>query len=383
MTGKYDVAIIGLGAMGSAAAWHLARRGRSVAGFEQFEPGHDRGSSHGYTRVFRTAYTEGAAYVPLALRALDNWRMLEAEAGEDLLTLSGVLEAGGPGSPMVAGTLAAARRFGLAHDVMDGREINARFPGFELPADWRGVLQHQAGFLRPERAVRACCALARGHGAHLRVNTRVTAIEPCSSGVRVVVEGGAAIEAASVILATGAWIADLAPVLKPKVTVTRQTTAWFAPPRPELFTPARFPAFILDHGDDAIYGVPDVDGGGVKIAAHWSGEAMRHADDPRAPPTEAEVEAIRAAGRALVSAARGTLVSTQTCLYTRTADEDFIIDLHPDDPRIVIASPCSGHGFKFASVIGEVLADLATERRTAIDIAMFSAKRAGLERAPR
>ena len=378
MTRKYDVAIIGLGAMGSAAAWHLSRRGRAVVAFDQFDPGHDRGSSHGHSRIFRTAYSEGAAYVPLALRALDNWRTLEAEAGEDLLTLGGVLEAGAPGSAMVAGALTAARQFGLAHELLQGREINARFPGFELPEDWRGVLQHQAGFLRPERAIRACCELARKHGATLRVNDRVTALDPGPTGVRLTSASGRAVEASSVVVAAGAWIADLVPALKTRVTVTRQVTAWFAPPRPEIFTPSRFPAFILDQGDDAIYGVPDIDGGGVKIAAHWSGEVMRHADDPRAPATRAETQAIRAAAAPRVLAARGTLISSQTCVYTRTADEHFIIDLLPGEPRVVVASPCSGHGFKFASVIGEALADLATDGRTAIDIGMFAMNRAGL-----
>ena len=381
MSEKYDVAIVGLGAMGSAAAWHLSRRGRAVVAFEQFNPGHDRGSSHGHSRIFRTAYSEGAAYVPLALRALDNWRTLEAEAGEDLLTLGGVLEAGAPGSAMVAGALTAARQFGLAHELLQGREINTRFPGFELPGDWRGVLQHQAGFLRPERAIRACCELARKHGATLRGSDRVTALEPGPTGVRLTSGSGRQVEASSVIVATGAWIADLVPALKTRVTVTRQVTAWFAPPRPEFFTPSRFPAFILDQGDDAIYGVPDIDGDGVKIAAHWSGEVMRDADDPRAPPTAAEIDAIRAAAAPRVTAARGVLMAAQTCMYTRTADENFIVDLHPDNARVVVASPCSGHGFKFASVIGEALADLATRRRTTIDIGMFSMTRAGLERA--
>jgi sarcosine oxidase len=369
---NYDVAVIGLGAMGSAAAYHLARRGKRVVAFEQFEPGHDRGSSHGESRIIRLAYFEHPSYVPLLRGAYAAWRELERATGERILTVTGILEAGRPGSAVVEGSSAASRLHDLPHEVLEGREIARRFPAFHVPAEWTGVFQPEGGFLRPERAIQLHCAGARAAGAHLRTDTRVAAIEPLRAGVRVRTRDGTLIEAASVIVAAGAWIGDLVPALAPHLTLTRQVLGWFSPREPELFRPERCPVFILQGEDDAVYGFPDFAGTGVKAASHDAGETLTDADMlSRRPGDDADEARIRRFLDRHIPAASGPLRRMQACIYSRTPDEDFVVDLHPEDPRIVVASPCSGHGFKFSSVMGEVLADLALEGGTAHDISRF------------
>ncbi|KAA2237781.1 N-methyl-L-tryptophan oxidase [Salinarimonas soli] len=365
-----DVAVIGLGAMGSAAAYHLARRGKRVVGIEQFEPGHDRGSSHGESRIIRLAYFEHPSYVPLLRRAYALWRDLERASGEAVMTITGILEAGHPGSAVVEGSLSASKIHDLTHEVLDAREIGRRFPAFRLPEGWSGVFQPDGGFLRPELAIRLHCAGARAAGADLRVNTRVLGIEPTGAGVRVVLDDGTIVEAGAVVVATGAWMADLMPSLTPHLRLTRQVLGWFEPRQPELFASARFPVFIVESEQDAIYGFPDFKGTGVKAASHMAGEVLTSAYAQR-PGDAADEARIRDSLERLIPAANGPLRRMQPCIYTRTLDEDFVVDLHPGDPRIVVASPCSGHGFKFSSAMGEVLADLALKGGTDHDISRF------------
>jgi sarcosine oxidase len=369
---RADVAVIGLGAMGSAAAFHIARRGRSVVAFEAYEPGHDRGSSHGESRIIRLAYFEHPSYVPLLRLAYANWRELERLTGETVLTTTGILEAGHPGSAVVAGSLAASRLHDLPHEVLDAREIARRYPAFALPSDWSGVFQPDGGFLRPELAIRLHCAAARAAGAELRTGTRVAAVEPVASGVRVRTEDGSIVEAGSVVVAAGAWVGDLVPALRPSLTLTRQVLGWFEPRRPELFRPDAFPVFIFEAEDDAVYGFPDFAGTGVKAASHDPGEVVSRADAlPRRAGDAADEVRIRRALDRYLPAAAGPLRRMQACIYTRTPDEDFVVDRHPDAPRVVVASPCSGHGFKFASAMGEILADLALEDGTRHDVSRF------------
>jgi sarcosine oxidase len=368
----FDVAVIGLGAMGSATAYHLARAGHRVVGFERFEPGHDRGSSHGESRIIRLAYFEHPSYVPLARQAYANWQKLERETGESLVTVTGILEAGYPGAPVVRGSLEASRLHGLEHEVLDAGEIGRRFPAIQLPSGWSGVFQPDGGFLRPERAIRLYCDGARAAGADLRTGVQVAGIEPSEAAVRVVMSDGSAVEAGSIVVAAGAWIGQLVPELKAHLTLTRQAPVWFAPREPDLFRPERFPVFILETEDDITYGFPDVSGSGVKVGSHKPGEVLASADDLQSRPGGVTDEmSIRRSLDRFIPAASGPLLRAGTCIYTRTPDEDFIIDRHPGDPRIVIASPCSGHGFKFASVLGEILADLATKGAAGHDISRF------------
>jgi sarcosine oxidase len=370
----FDVAVIGLGAMGSAALFNLARQGRRVVGIEQFEPGHDKGSSHGESRIIRLSYFEHPSYVPLARRAMEKWRELEQLCGHNILTVTGILEAGYPGCPIVEGSLEASRLHGLDHEVLDAAEINRRFPAFKVPPHWTGLYQPEGGFLRPELAIQQFVGLAERHGAEVRTGTRVLAIEPLGSGVRVRTEAGE-IEAGSVIVAAGAWIGDFAPELKPHLKLTRQVLGWFEPLQPAYYAPDRCPVFILESEDDACYGFPDFAGTGVKTASHRKGAYLPSADDLSQDGGAADEAQIRRMLALAMPEANGPLRAMRTCMYTRTPDEDFVIDRSSADPRIILASPCSGHGFKFASVIGEVLADLALGKTPANDISRFKLER--------
>jgi sarcosine oxidase len=347
-------------------------------GIEQFEPGHDRGSSHGESRIIRLSYFEHPSYVPLARRALEKWRELERLSGETILTVTGVLEAGYPGSPIVSGSLEASREHGLRHEELDAAEITRRFPGFKVPSHWTGLFQPEGGFLRPELAIRTFIRQAERYGAETRTGTRVLAIEPFGAGIRVRTEAEV-IEAGSVIVAAGAWIGDFAPELKPHLKITRQVLGWFAPLEPAFYAPDRFPVFLLESEDDACYGFPDFAGTGVKTASHREGAVLPAADSLAQDGGRADEAQIRRMLSLAMPDANGPLRQMRTCMYTRTPDEDFVIDLSPVDPRIVLASPCSGHGFKFASVIGEALADLAQGKMPVSDISRFQIGRFGAQ----
>jgi len=370
----FDVVVIGLGVMGSAALHRLARRGVRVAGIERFAPGHDRGSSHGATRVIRLAYFEHPSYVPLLRRAYALWRELEQESGTALLHVTGIAEMGPPDGMLVRGTLASARLHELAHEVLSAAELMRRFPAFRLPPHYAAVLQPDGGFLAAEPAVHALVAQAQHAGAHLREGETVRAIGPRAGGVQIDTDRGT-IEAGVAIVAAGPWLARLLPDLPVPLRVTRQAMAWFTPKDPAPFAPGRFPVFLLESPHGMHYGFPPFAGAGIKVAKH------HHDDESVDPETydrrlSANDEAlIRNAVADHLPAANGALVDARTCLYTVTPDGDFVIDRLGGFPQVIIASPCSGHGFKFAPVIGEIVADLAAKGATAHDISRFSLRR--------
>jgi sarcosine oxidase len=371
----YDVAIIGLGVIGSAALAALARRGCRVVGIDRFAPGHDRGSSHGTTRVIRLGYFEHPSYVPLLRAAYPLWRELEARSGQLLLTITGIVEIGAAESDLVAGTLHSSRLHGLPHEILDARSLMKRFPAFRVPDDFIGVFQPDGGFVRAQPTVTALQELASGAGADLRRKQRVVAVEPHRRGVRVTTEGGD-ILAGCAVVAAGPWVKSLLPQLRVPIRVTRQVVGWFEPAqqlRP-CFTAERFPVFLLQNPDGVFYGFPG-DADGVKVAKHHHlNEAVDpdHYDHSVSATDEA---AIRAVLKAHLPDAEGRLLAAQTCLYTMTPDGDFIIDRLPGCPQVIVAAPCSGHGFKFAPVVGEILADLAATGSTDHDIARFSLAR--------
>jgi len=371
-----DVAVIGLGAMGGAALHQLARRGQRVVGFEQFRPGHERGSSHGETRIIRLGYFEHPSYVPLVHAAIPRWRALEREAGQALLHVTGILEMGAPDGTLVAGTLRSAQQHGLPHEVLDAAAVARRFPVFRLPPRFVGVLQPDGGILAAAPAVAAQLALARAAGAEVRTNEAVRAIEPSTSGVRVITDRGS-ITAGQAVVAAGPWVKQLLPDLPVPLRVTRQVVGWFAPSDPAAFARDRCPVFMVENQDGIFYGFPAGPQPGVKFAKH------HHADetvDPAAtarPMDQVDEAMLRTALAAHVPAANGALLAAQTCRYTMTPDGDFILDRLPGAPAVIVASPCSGHGFKFAPVIGEIVADLVTQGETRHDISRFGLARFG------
>jgi sarcosine oxidase len=366
-----DVVVIGLGAMGSAAVASLARRGCRVVGIERFAPGHDRGSSHGATRIIRLGYFEHPSYVRLLRAAYPMWRELAAKSGLPLVQITGIVEIGAPDSELVAGTLRSSRLHGLAHQVLDAAGLMRRFPAFRVPAGYVGVFQPEGGFLRAEQAIHAQLALARDAGAQLRLGENVIAIEPRGGGVRVVTQNGA-IDAGCAIVTAGPWVKSVLPGLPAPIRVTRQVLGWFEPHDRALFAPDRFPVFLLQNEDGIFYGFPDDGASGVKVAKHHHADESVDPDRCDREVTAADEAMIRAVLAAHLPAADGRRLAAITCLYTMTPDGDFILDRLPSHDAIIVASPCSGHGFKFAPVIGEILADLALAGSTSHDISRFA-----------
>ena len=365
---RYDVVVCGLGAMGSAALHALARKGKRVLGLERYAPGHDRGSSHGLTRLIRLGYFEHPGYVPLLLRAYALWRELEAAAGRRLLHVTGIAEIGSPASTLVRGTLASSRLNGLRHEVLTAPELMRRHPAFELPPDYVAVIQPDGGYLEVEPSIAAQFALAAAAGADIRNGTTVRAIEPGAHSVRIVTDGGS-FEAGAAIVTVGAWTTFARPGARPRVASDPRGDGLVRPDgcRPVLGMPGVHHREPARH---ALRGSP-LRWSGVKVAKH------HHRDEAVEPDSydrtvSADDEALIRAGIAdHIPAANGPLVAAKTCLYTMTPDGDFLIDRLPSSSNVIVASPCSGHGFKFAPVIGEILADLATDGTTRHDISRF------------
>lgn len=370
MKSSPSILIAGLGAMGSAAAYHLARRGAPVRGFDRFAPPHTMGSSHGQSRIIREAYFEDPVYVPMVRRAYELWRELERESGSELLLQTGGLMFGRPDSQLVAGARASAERYGLRHDVLSIDEIARRFPPFRPDPDMIAVHEPRAGLLYPEACIRAHLAGARAGGAQLHLEEPVTGWEAGPDSVTVRTAKGRH-SADLLILSAGAWASELLAPLAPPLRVERQVAFWFEPRAlPDAFLPAHCPVHLWNFDDGRFaYGFPDL-GTGVKIARHGSG-VFGSPDGLSREVAAEEVEDIRAVLRRFLPDADGAFRSAAACLYTNTPDEHFWIDRHPQHANVLIASPCSGHGFKFASVVGEILADLATRGEAAFDLAPF------------
>jgi sarcosine oxidase len=374
----FDVVVCGLGAMGSAAVQHLARRGKRVLGVERFTPGHDRGSSHGLTRIFRLGYFEHPSYVPLLRHAYKLWRELEEATGRALLHVTGIAEIGPPNGALVKGTLACAQIHGLRHEVLAAADLMRRFPIFRVPPHYVAVLQPDGGILEAEASIAAQLALATEAGAEIHSGESVRAVEPRAGHVRIVTDRGS-VEAGAVIMAAGPWVRSLLPRLAAPLRVTREVMGWFELTDAQSFVSARVPVFIIESRHGMHYGIPPRGSihAGIKVAKH------HHRDETVDPDgydrtVSAEDEAlIRTALADHLPAANGRLIAAKTCLYTMTPDGDFLIDRLPGAPNIIVASPCSGHGFKFAPAIGEILADLAITGATAHDIARFSLGRFG------
>lgn len=350
--------------MGSAAVAHLAARGKRVLGLEQFQPGHTQGSSHGRSRVIRLAYFEHPAYVPLLRRAYELWRRLETDTGKRLLHMTGGLMIGAPDSDVVSGSLRSARQHGLDHEVLDAAEIRRRFPPFTPRQGIVAFYEKEAGSLFPEESNRAHLEVAVRHGARLHFDERVENWEILRSGDVVVSTSRGGYQAERLILTPGPWASSLFQIPGLPLEVEPQILYWFAPAGGAApFAPDRFPIYIWDVGDGVqFYGFPADGRERVKVAFFRS----------RAKDEQSMREALAPCIPALAS---GVLAESVSCKYTLTPDHHFVIGLHPDSPKVVVASPCSGHGYKFASVIGEILADLATSERTRHPIQLFGVSR--------
>ncbi len=357
---RYDAIVLGVGGMGSAALYHLARRGRRVLGLEQFSIGHEFGSSHGLTRIIRLAYAEHPSYVPLLRRAYELWRELEREAGEPLLFVTGGLDAGPPDGAMVQGSLRSCREHGIAHELLDAAGISRQFPGYRLPDGMAGVFHAEGGFVLPERTIAAHVSAALANGAEVHEGEHVTGWSAPGGGVEVRTEHGR-YRAERLVITAGAWASQAVPELKRLAVPERQVLIWTQPLRPERFSPGTFPIFNLEAEEGRFYGFPVYGVPGFKFGKyHHRGEQVD--PDRMNRGCDREDEAVLRQGIArYFPDANGATLAMKTCLFTNSPDEHFLLDLHPEWPQVSLAAGFSGHGFKFAPVVGEILADLALE----------------------
>lgn len=376
----FDVAVAGLGGMGSAIAAHGASRGASIIGFDQFEPAHDLGASHGKSRMIRKAYFEDPAYVPLVLRAYELWRKLEREAGEELLRITGVLSIGDPDSEIISGTLHAADLHNLSVKAWSRQEVTKRYPSLQMVSDELAVFEPDGGVLDPERAVRAHLKVAESAGAKLRFKTAMESWETTDKGVEVRLTDGTRISARRLVLALGPWFQETLGSLGIPIRVQRNVQAWFSPAT-SAYDSKGFPAFLVNRtGLPApLYGFPDF-GDGVKAAFHGLGDLTSASQLDREVDLVRDVEPIVRAMEQWMPGATQTFREATPCMYTLSPDGHFVIDRHPGHANVILCGGFSGHGFKFAPVVGEIGADLALDGGSRHQIDFLSLRRFGSPR---
>ena len=366
----FDVIVIGAGGMGSAAAFELARRGRSVLALEQFPLVHDRGSSHGHTRIIRRAYYEDPAYVPLVNRAFERWYDLEQRAGQHLLTECGCLAIGQADGEVVTGVLASASQHSLDVIPLNASDLRERYPQFHFSDEYVGVLERNAGFLYVEECVRAHLEQARLLGATIHAEEPVVSWIADGDSATVTTTK-ATYHAQKLVLTAGPWAGQLLAEQGAMLRVMRQTIFWFGTTESKQFRRDQFPIFLADVPDGPFYGLPEIDGRGVKIARHYGAPELTSPSKVDRMIHAADEKPVRAFLDKHIPAASGPLRDAQTCIYTLTPDRHFLLDLHPQYANVAVAAGFSGHGFKFSSVVGEVLADLVELGGTCWPINMF------------
>jgi sarcosine oxidase len=376
----YDAIIVGLGAMGSATAFHLARRGARTLGLDRYRVPHTLGSSHGRSRIIRQAYFEHPQYVPLVRRAYECWTELEQLSKRSLFVRTGGLMLGRPDSDVVRGALLSAREHDLAHESLSSRDLRSRFPLFHVADDTVAVWEPDAGFLRPESCIEAHLALAASHGATLSFDEPVLSWSITKDGVRVVTSRDS-YSAKRLVMASGAWTSELVPAGTVPLVVERCVQHWFDAPHDRLrFDSNHFPVFIWELAEGAAwYGIPSdanaTDSPGVKLALHHQGATSSHPDQIDRVVSDSDVSEVRALVQRFLPDADGPVRESAVCLYTNTPDEDFVIDSPADQPALLVVSACSGHGFKFSSAIGEAVAQTLLDGGSALDLSPFSLSR--------
>jgi len=370
---RYDSIVVGLGGAGSSAAYHLAANGQNVLGLEQFELLHANGSSHGKTRIYRTAYSEGPMYVPMVRRAQELWYLLQRESGTPIIQQTGGLFLGRPGSRLVSGARRTAETLSLPHEVYSADAVRDRFPQFQVRDDEAAVWDPAAGALFTENCIRSHCDGARNGGAELRFSEPVIRWSASSEGVEVRTARGE-YRARSLVLTAGAWTGGLLRDLGLPLRIERQVVTWFPTAEGPLVRPGRMPVFLWDQGADREkYGLPDF-GDGVKVGS-WGGKGATSPETADRAFSESEAREAREFAEHSLRGVEPRVSAWTTCLYTLTPDRDFVIDRHPRHSNVVVVSACSGHGFKFTSVLGEVAARLAEGDAAGFDLTPFRATR--------
>jgi len=373
---KYDVIVVGAGSVGMAAGYELAKKGARTLLLDAFDPPHTMGSHHGDTRIIRHAYGEGVQYVPLALRAQALWEEMASLSGMTLFVRTGVLGAGPLGNPFLEEMQVSAKEFSLPLEILSAEEINERWRGMNLPGNFYGCYEPEAGVLYSERCITAYRELATRLGAVLLPNTRVTDVKVEPNHVTVTTDQGS-FQSEKLLVSAGAWNPALLQSLGLQLPLvpTRKTVAWFAADE-QLYGAEKYPAFIFQLQDSSYYGFPSIDGTGVKIGRHDGGQPINPDQLDRTFGTyPSDEEDVRSFLEAYMPQAAGPLQQGRVCIYTLTPDEHFVIDRHPEYEHIVITAGFSGHGFKFASAIGESVSQLLTEGKSTHDLSLFSLKR--------
>ena len=376
MPKNYDTIVLGLGGMGSAAACHVAGRGKTVLGLERFQAAHANGSSHGDSRIIRLAYHEHPSYVPLARRAYELWRRLERDTNTSLLRETGGLMIGLPESSVVQGALLSARQYNLEHQILEAVEIRKRFPMLNPRREEMAVYEAVAGYLNPEAAIRAHLQQASRHGAELHFEEPVRGWSATPSHVEVQTSRHT-YRAERLIIAPGAWAPELLTNLEIPLDIHRHVMCWFRPiSSASSFQPECFPIYIWDvDGKNCFYGFPaTATSAGVKAALHTGGHPCTvHNVDRQIHPDD--IAEVRQYLQRFIPALNGDAVQAAACLYTMTPDQHFVVGFHPRHPNVSIAAGFSGHGFKFTSVMGEILADISIDGQTSHGIDFFSPSR--------
>ncbi len=373
---SYDAIIIGVGGMGSATLFHLANSGCKVLGLEQFDVPHEFGSSHGSTRIIRLAYSEGDEYVPLLRSAYEYWRELESVSGESILHLTGGLDIGPAGSWTIEGSRQSCMTHGLDYEELDGAEITRRFPGYQLPRDLQAIFHRQGGYLLSELAVETYAAMAQERGAELHQNERVLAWERHGPELEVETDGGR-YRTARLVITAGPWVGTLVEPLRRLCQPERQVLLWTQPFEESLFEPDVFPVFNMETPTGRYYGFPNHEREGFKIGRYHHLEQqvdnLANVDRECHPADE---DALRLGIRNYFPAANGATLKMKTCLFTNSPHEDFILDKYPEEAGVFVAAGFSGHGFKFCSAIGKIMADFCCGETPAWDLGRFTVARA-------
>jgi sarcosine oxidase len=374
MSSTFDVIVLGLGAAGSSAIYHLSKSGKRICGIDQYSPPHNFGSSHGQSRIIRQAYHENPLYVPLIMKAYDLWEEIEKNSGQELFLRTGGLMLGSADSGVITGAEISARTHSIPYEYLERKEVNKRFPAFISQTDTVGILEKNAGILFPEKCITANIELAGRNGVQLHLGEKVISIKHHIDSVEIKTSKGT-YTAEKIIISAGAWTTELLPELGLPLTVERQILFWFrdASSEQKSLGPGSLPIYIWEHAPGEIfYGFPDL-GDGIKVARHHAG-LLTNPHILTKYVEQHEIMDMESLVKEHFNIDPAFNYAT-TCMYTNTPDEDFIIDHHPHNDNIIIASPCSGHGFKFASVTGKILSDMAQDKSTGFDLSMFSLSR--------
>ncbi len=374
MSQEFDCIVIGVGGMGSSTLYNLAKQGRRVLGLEQFDIPHAEGSSHGVNRIIRLAYYEHPSYVPLLRRAYELWSEIESVTGEQLLYKTGSIDTAPSGHEVFEGSLESCLLHDIPHRVLNHAQINEQFPGYQLPPGHMGLLQEDGGFVLSERSIVAYANAAMSAGAEIHAREVVTGWDPDQGGVRVFTDRGE-YTAERLVITAGAWTSGMIPILDELAVPERQVLAWLQPIDGSLYTPEVFPVFNAYFDEGRYYGFPVFGIPGFKVGRYHHLEEVIDPDSEIKTVTGEDEAVLRSAVERYFPKANGTTMTLKTCMFTNTPDEHFIVDLLPGNTQVAVAAGFSGHGFKFASVIGEILADLAITGETEHNIDLLKIDR--------